>query len=489
MDALLLAADRLDGEDEQSNRYAAPGDLAQALDARTVQTPALQLLDEHLLRIDAGTLPRLVWTMPPQEGKSQRISRWFPVWTLMRHPETRIAIVSYELGVARRWGRAIRNAIAEHPELGLAVKPDTSAAHEWELVGHEGGVVSVGIGGPLVGRPVDLMIIDDPVKGRNEAESETYREDAWDWWTGTASNRFGPEAVCVLLMTRWHHDDLAGRILAKDKASGLPPEWVHVNIPARANHDPNKGEADPLGREPGQWMASARRRSTANWEQRERDAGPRDFQALFQGAPTPGEGRIFKKSEFAWYDLPRAVQLPNGTWKALGVEVVVASWDMAFKDTRGSDYVCGQIWGRRGADAFLLDQVWERIEFTETCRAVEMLHFKWPQATRILVEDKANGPAVISQLRRTVPGLIPVTPEDSKVARARAVSPFVAAGNIHLPAPALAPWIADTVVEFCAFPAAPNDDRVDAMTQALHCLYISGASDAGDYMAELLATH
>lgn len=329
----------------------------------------------------------------------------------------------------------------------------------------------------------NCLIIDDPVKGRAEADSPTYREQAWSWWTETGATRLGRGACVVLLMTRWHEDDLAGRLLASESAS----EWTHINIPALADHAPEHGKTDPLGRDPGEWMVSARRRTVSDWQRIRRQVGSRAFTALYQGRPSPGEGGVFKRDWWRWYDTPRAVQTADGTWKALGVDTVIASWDMAFKDSDASDFVVGQIWGRKGADAFLLDQIHGRFDFTATCREVELLHYKWPQAGAILVEDKANGPAVISQLRHRVPGLIPITPVDSKLARAHAVSPFVEAGNVHLPAPLLCPWIADWIEEVSAFPLAAHDDRVDAMTQALHRLLIANTGTADEFMSQLAA--
>jgi predicted phage terminase large subunit-like protein len=444
-------------------QWPTPGDLAAYLDYRTVHTPALRLLDRNLTDVAGRRTQRLLWTMSPQEGKSQRIARTFPLWLLLQNPEARIGIASYELGVARRWGRAIRNDIKAHPELGLRVRDDTAAAHEWQLDGHDGSVYCVGIGGALTGRPIDgVLIIDDPVKGRAEADSETYRQIAVDWWSETASTRLAPGTPVVMDMTRWHEADLGGHMLTHHRS-----EWTYVNIPALADHDPNKGETDPLGREPGEWMLSARGRDAANWEQRRRDAGARGWAALYQGRPAPAEGTLFKRGDWQYYSPALVHTGSDGCCRAESMDEVVQSWDMAFKDTKGSDYVVGQVWGRRGADVFLLDQVRDRLDFPATCRAVEALTAKWPQAAGKFVEDKANGPAVIAQLRARVPGLIPVTPKDSKFARASAVAPFVEAHNVHLPNAAAMPWVGTFVEEHASFPNAAHDDQVDAMSQAL----------------------
>lgn len=468
-----------------AKKYSTPGALAQAIDPLTVQTPALDLLDASLVDVAEGRCRRLIWSMAPQEGKSQRVSRTFPAWVLVRNPDTRIAIASYELGTARRWGRAIRNDIAEQEDkLGLRVRQDTSAAHEWQLDGSRGGVYSVGIGGALTGRPVDLLLIDDPLKGRAEADSAAYRERCWDWWTDVARTRLAPGAPVVLIMTRWSEDDLAGRLIANDHLG----EWRVINIPTQAEV-PNPDARppippDPLGRTPGEYLVSTRGRTVEDWEATRRDVGSRTWNALYQGRPAPVEGAMLKRAWWKFYDSPRAVRLDDGSMSVPNVDELIMSWDMAFKDTRHSDFVVGQVWGRRDTEVFLLDQARGRWDFTETCRQVEALTAKWPQASAKLVEDKANGPAVIVQLQSKVPGLIPITPKDSKEARVSAVSPFVEAGNVWLPAPALAPWVTDFVEEMISFPNATHDDQVDAMSQAVSRLLLgqNSAQQAMDWL-------
>jgi predicted phage terminase large subunit-like protein len=449
------------------------GELAAALDPGTVQTPALDLLDAKLSAVARGETTRLIWSMPPQEGKSERVSRRFPTWMLKDNPELRIAIASYELGVARRWGRAIRNDIAEHPELGLKVRSDTSAAHEWQLEGHRGGVYSVGIGGALTGRPVDLLLIDDPVKGRAEADSEVYREACWDWWTNVARTRLAPGAPVVLILTRWHEDDLAGRLIETG-------DWESVNVPAEAEGH------DPLGRTPGQYLTSARGRTLHDWASIRKDVGSRVWNALYQGRPSPAEGDLLKRAWWKFYRRPMAHQDATGAMQADEMDEVIQSWDMAFKDTKTSDFVVGQVWGRRGADVFLLDQVRDRMNFPTTCRAVEALTARWPQAHAKLIEDKANGSAVIDQLSSLIPGLIPVTPKESKEARVAAVSPYVESGNVFLPAPDLAPWVAGLIEEAAGFPNGTNDDQVDGLSQALTRLLIT-AGPARAFLEALTA--
>lgn len=453
-----------------------PGDLARQLNPKTIQTPALDLIDEAL--VNAANTPdsRLIICMAPQEGKSVRVAGDFPTWLLTQNPDLRIVTASYGQGLANRNGRAIRNRITSHPELGLRIAPDNGAVHEWTIDGHEGGVLSVGVGAGVTGRAADLLIIDDPIKDRKEADSKTYRDNVWDWWTDAASARLAPGAPVVLILTRWHHDDLAGRLLALDGDAG----WELLNIPAQADHDSAEGETDPLGREPGEFMVSARGRTTAQWEQRKRTAGSRTWASLYQGRPTPDTGNLFPTDAWSRYTQPPWLVRADGArivpevGRQDDVELV-QSWDFTFKDTKGSDYVVGQVWLRRGVDAFLLDQVRARMTFSESCQAMLDMTVRWPQAVAKFVEDKANGPAILNALRARVGGMIPVEPEGSKYARAAAVTPLVEAGNVHLPDPMAVDgtaWVTDLTEEARDFPNGAHDDTVDALSQAVHRLLL-----------------
>lgn len=449
--------------------YPTPGALAAALDPATVQTPALNLIDAALIEVAEGRCKRLMISMPPQEGKSERTSRRFPLWMLLRNPNLRIAIVSYAFGIARRWGRRIRDDIDEHGKrLGLAVSPASAAAHEWELSGKAGSVYCVGIKGSLTSRAVDLLIIDDPYKDGEQADSEAWQETVRDFWTEVAVPRLGPGVAVVIIQTRWREDDLTGWLQEENRS-----DWRVINIPAQADHDPNKGQTDPLGRQPGEYMLSTRGRDVAEWEAKKREVGSRAWIALYQGRPSPAEGNIFHREWWRFYDQPQWIERADGSRLAVSFDEVACSWDMTFKDTEGTDFVVGQVWGRRGVEVFLLDQVRRRMTFVETCQAVRALAARWPQAGAKFVEDKANGTAVINQLRRTVPGLIAVEPDGSKVARASATSPFVEAGNVWLPAPEIAPWVDAFIEEHAAFPRGTHDDQVDAGSQALNRMLLN----------------
>lgn len=492
---LSLVADRLDppaGGAESVRSFATPGALAKYVDPRIVQTPALDILDGALQAAANGDCPRLIFTMPPQEGKSERVARTFPTWLLQRNPDLRIALVSYSDRLARRSGRNVRNDIETHPELGIDVAYGTRAANEWQLVDHDGGMITVSVGGALSGRAVDVLIIDDPFKDRGDADSEIIRQNVWDWWTDVGSARLGPNAIVVLVTTRWHEDDLVGRLMADQ-----PDVWKIVNIAAQAEHDDELGAeckcggrggcagGDPLGRKPGEFMISARGRSQTDWELRKRTAGSRAWSALYQGHPSPMEGGILKRAWFKHYPYPRVLPSPDGSMRVIGVDEVTLSIDCAFKDLSTSDYVCMQVWGRRGTKAWLIHQVWDRLDFVATCNTLRGLAAQYPQATRKLVEDKANGTAVMAALAGVVGGLVPITPTESKEARAHAVAPLLEAGDAEFPSPEFAPWVAGLIDEAADFPNGAHDDQVDAMTQYLGYTFLTG-TNTGDFMEALL---
>lgn len=483
----LLAKVQTDLAPELRQRpWNTPGDMATALDRTTIQTPALELIDQQLVDVAEGHCERLIINMPPQEGKSERASRRFPLWMLHRNPNLRIAIVSYGHDVARRWGRKIRDDLDDHPELGLKLSQSSQRQDEFELLGYRGGVVCVGIGGSLTSRPVDLLIIDDPYKDAKQADSKAWKQTVEDFWREVALPRLAPGAPVVLIQTRWRDDDLAGWLM-----KNYSEEWTVLNIAAQAvdptslpKTDREYGKPDPLGREPGEFMESARRRTVKDWLKKIREVGSRAWNALYQGRPSPPEGTIFKRTWWRRYDQPQWIEREDGSRWALGFDEVLISWDLTFKKTEGTDYVSGQVWGRRGADCYLLDRVHGRMDFVETAAAVRALAARWPQAVLKLVEDKANGPAVISMLARTVPGIVPVEPDGGKEARAAAVSPLVEAGNVWLPTSELAPW-SDTVIEECAgFPTAAHDDDVDSLSQALNRLILQPLYAGHDLVTE-----
>lgn len=410
------------------------------------------------MKVERGEILRLIVEMPPRHGKSETTTVKFPSFYLGRHPDRRVIIASHTASLAARFSMRARNDFAQYaPEVwGLEVNPDVSAMYRWDVLNKEdksgrppGGMLAAGIGGPITGQGAHLAIIDDPVKDAEAANSKLQRDAIWDWYRFVLRTRLFPGAAIILVLTRWHEDDLAGRLLKQAKDDPQADQWVVLRLPAIAEED------DPMGRAPGEALWPEQYDEKA-LEAVKASVGTYVWTALYQQRPQPAQGQIFKRE---WWKFYRQAPFP--------FDEIIQSWDMAFKETNTSDFVVGQVWGRKGADKYLLDQVRERMDFPATIQAVRTLSAKWPQAHAKLIEDKANGPAVISTLKREISGLIPVEPQGSKEARANAVSPQIEAGNVYLPDPSIAPWIHDFIEECAAFPTGAHDDQVDAMTQAL----------------------
>lgn len=422
------------------------------------------LVCQYLEKVERGEIRRLMIFMPPRHSKSMTVTETFPSWFIGRNPERRVIEVSYGDSLARKFGKANRNKIAEFGEelFGITLARDNNSVTNWDIEGHRGGMISVGIGGGITGQGADLLIIDDPIKNRKEADSETYREMLWSEWKDTLSTRLQPGGRVILILTRWHEDDLAGRLLKHE-----PDKWTVLSLPAVC-----ESEDDPLGRKIGEALWPEYGFDEKWAEETKRSVGSRTWSALYQQRPSPAGGNIFNRHWWKFYVPDEETRIRLGLSKDVAVlpklwDRQVQSWDCTFKDSQTSDYVVGQLWGKKQANFFLLDQVRDRMNLPETMKAIKHMTEKWPEARAKYVEDKANGPAVIQMLQNEISGLIAVNPEGGKEARANAVAPLVEAGNVYLPHPSFAPWVNDFIEEAASFPNGANDDQVDAMSQAL----------------------
>jgi predicted phage terminase large subunit-like protein len=414
--------------------------------------PFHRLICDKLEAVEKGEISRLMLFMPPRHGKSMTVTETFPSWYLGRHPDARVIEVSYGISFAEKFGLLNRRKIEEYGGkiFGIAVAADQQAKTKWEIAGHAGGMISVGLGGAITGEGADLLIIDDLIKNRQEAESEAMRRRVGDEWRDTLQTRLHPGAAVILIMTRWREDDIAGRIL--EEAADAEESWEVVRLPCLAE----EGEPDPLGRKPGAalWPEHG---FGEKWAKIKRAAvGERTWNALYQQNPLPAEGNIIKEKWWKFYNTP-----PRE------FDLVFQSWDMAFKGGAGNDYVVGQVWGRLGGALYLLDQLRDKLNLPETLKALARLRDKWPESRAILIEDKANGSGVIDTLKQEIGGVIAVTPDASKEARCWAASADIEAGGVWLPDRSLK-WVQAFLAEFGRFPEGKNDDQVDAATQAIN---------------------
>lgn len=418
-------------------------------------------LDSFVEAVLQGRRPILILQAPPQHGKSELVSRKFPAYLLGRFPDIHIGTASYATDLAESMARDVKRNIIDDAHARVfpcsgekLPKYSIDRISEFSNPGGSGTYFGVGIGGGMTGRPIDVGIIDDPIKNAKEALSETVKKAMWEWKTSVFDTRPSKNSGQIIMATRWAQDDLSGMTIERNSDS----ERLRVlNFPAineegEVGFDPSlpKGALVPA-LHPIEQLKEIKAASSEYW-----------WAAQYQGSPKAAGGNIFKDSGIHYY-------LPNDLPKKF--DKIIASWDCTFKDTDGSDFVVGQIWGKKEANSYLLDQVRARMSFTETVKAVVALKQKWPRCREILIEDKANGPAVIDTLKMSVPGLLPIEPDGSKLARAHAVTGYWEAGNVWIPEKSIAPWITEFVSEVTTFPAASNDDQVDALTQALRRLY------------------
>lgn len=305
----------------------------------------------------------------------------------------------------------------------------------------------------------NCLIIDDPIKNAEEASSETIREKMWDWFQTTAFTRIEPGGWCVIVATRWHQDDLIGRLESASFSGGV--DWEVIKLPALAE------KADPLGRLEGQALWPERF-NEESLELIKKGNTAYNWSALYQQRPSPEEGGGVKRAWWNYYE-----SLPSD------FDMLIQSWDLAFKDLKSSDYCVGQVWGRKGVQFYLLYQIRQRMNAAETISAIRHMTKLYPKAIAKIVEDRANGPAVISMLQNEVAGMIPWPPKGkkypSKDARLQSVLPLIEAKNCFLPGKRLLDgtlgpahrWVDEFIEECAAFPNGTNDDQLDACTQAL----------------------
>lgn len=414
-------------------------------------------LDQFIVDCMAGLRPVLILQAPPQHGKSDIVSRHLPAYIFGLYPELRIAGLSYGKDLASDMNRDVQRIMmssAYHklfPDSSLnakrAVNVDVEAkrnSETFELVDHKGTYIGQGVGGPLTGKTVNIGIIDDPIKNSKEALSPATKDSIWKWYGSTFLTRLSKTGGQIIMATRWATDDLSGRVLAANPKAKL------LSFPAITGEEGEEVALIPDLHPVEKLLETKAMLGDYFWS------------AMYQQSPKTIGGAIFKDSGVQHY-------LPNDL--PVKFDKVIQSWDMTFKDSEGTDYVAGQVWGKYGSNVYLLGRRKERMSFTKSKAAVVEMTAKFPAAKRKLIEDKANGPAIIDSLKDEIPGIIPVEPDGSKIARAHAVTAYWEAGNVWLPHKDIAPWIDEFVDEVTTFPAGAHDDEVDAMTQALRDLY------------------
>jgi predicted phage terminase large subunit-like protein len=427
---------------------------------RYIHTDHLQALDEHLTQVTryvetggAEGIGHLIIEMPPRHGKTISTSRLYPIWHLGRNPEHRLMLVSYGQKLADKNSRAARNMIksplysAVYPNVRLA--PDSQDVSSWNLDGYEGGADAIGIDAGATGKGAHLLIIDDPIKNRAEAESETYREKVWDGYADDLYSRLEPGGAVIIMMTRWHMDDLIGRLLINE-----PEKWTRLRLPAIAEKD------DPLGRAEGAVLWAARY-PLSRLEEIKRTQGEYSFSALYQQKPIPSEGGLFKRAKFNLIDNEPSDIIER-----------VRFWDLALSSKTSADYTVGVQFGKtRSGRIVILDVERFQRDWDDVEPSVAKICLKDGQRIRVGIEDVYFHTQAIKKLLKRSElhhhSIRGYKPDTDKFTRAL---PFAARAGEGLVDVLKRSWTEGYLDELCSFPLGANNDQVDASSGAYDML-------------------
>lgn len=416
----------------------------------------IHLIGEYMEAVNAGEIKRLIINIPPRHMKSLEVTVCYPVWTWIRHPEKRFIKVSYSDSLSRKHNIIARDIITSpwyQKNWGstFSLKQDVNRQNEFKN-NHQGFMLSTSVGGALTGEGGDVIIIDDP-QNPLMANSEAEREASVNFFKNTLQTRLNDPktGAFIVIMQRLHENDLTGHILSESLG------YEHLCLPAIAEertviHFPISGQE--ITREPGDILNEGRFDAEV-LDNMKRSMGSVQFAGQFQQTPAPAEGIIFKREWLTSFytEAPRTTD--------------IQSWDMAFTKSEGSAKVAGFVLGRRGADIYIKDLVNDKMDFTESVAAVRTLSGKWKSARAKVVENKANGPAIVNTLKKEIAGMVEFNPKGSKEERAMSVTPYFEAGNIHFPDPKTHPWVDDLIRDLLIFPKGTFKDTVDALVQGI----------------------
>lgn len=425
-------------------------------------------------RVAHGQIRRLMVELPPRHFKSTIFSIFLPGYFLRRYPNRSVGIGCHTATLAEGFSKDARDYYSAS---GGVLSPASSGVKKWGTGVGIGELWTAGVGGGT-GNPGDLIVVDDPIKSREMAESAAWRRQVHSWWDSVLSTREEPGNAVVIVHTRWHTSDLIGYLLQKNEElekEGLEAQcepWHVVSLPIEAlpANDikplPRTVTRERDDRAPGQALDPTR--FDEIFIARKRANTPaRDWEALYQQNPTEQAGTVFNRDTFRFFVLQGEPQQPGDLLlPAHGIRRI-ASVDATFKDTAGADMVAIGLWLQTQQGMFRIDQVNKRMGFTETIDTIRNLLPVW-KFSELLIEDKANGPAIIDSLKREARGysVIAVNPMGGKEARANAAAVQFRQGRVMIHRHA--PWASEYMNQLLAFPAGTFDDLVDETSQVLN---------------------
>lgn len=446
----------------------------------------IEALCDHLEAVAAGEIRKLIINISPRSSKSTLGCIMFPAWVWITRPERKFLFSSYDLKLSMRDSRKCNMLIKSawyqknwHDRFKILTNKggqDTKQRFDNDRSGHR---VATSTDSGTTGEGGWCIYYDDPNDIR-QMSSDAYIQTVIDFHEQVMASRLDDPktGVRVCVQQRSNERDLTGHILNKELG------WEHLVIPMEYE-GPSKTTVAMNWRD---WRTSP---GDLMWPER---IGPNELRDLktqlgsaayagqYQQRPAPAEGNKFKRIWWEYWNpatvAPRLIRISSPgnqpiertpVTLPIAFEQVIHSWDFSFKGEKDSDYVVGQAWGRLGANFYLLDQVRRRMDFPATIKAFKEFVVKNP-AQEKLIEDKANGPAIVASLRNQIPGIIAITPDGGKEARANAIAPYVESRNVFLPNPEEYPWVVDFIEEFSSFPFGKTDDQCDSAAQAIRRL-------------------
>ena len=436
----------------------------------------IDLVCEFLEAVTKGEIKRLVINIPPGCMKSLLTGVFWQPWEWIQHPSTRWAGASFDATLTLRDARkslAIMHSDWYRARWGDIVQLPEKIQAEGDFRNLRGGTrfcTSIPLG-RITGRHYDRIIVDDPIKPMERSKESFEKVEAWR--RGVVMSRLEPKTLgggaMVVIMQRLHDQDMAGNVIREG--------WTCLRLPMRFESKfPCLGDIRTVEGE----LLFPDRFDEAKVEEKLRDLGSTEFAAQYQQRPVPEGGAVFNAEWFRHWTNRVTVPVPGGREVTIPnrFDRVIISVDATFKDAATSDYVVIQVWAKKGPNFYLLHQVRERMGFEATCAAILRVCKLFPMATTKLIEEAANGAAIIDVLRKKVPGILPVKPLGGKEARAQAVAPVHESGNVYDPDPLVTPWVGEMRAELTAFPFGAHDDTVDARSQALTYLLKAGTGFA-----------
>ena len=403
-------------------------------------------------RFQKGEHIRILLSVPPQFGKSMTITEAFPSWFVCNNPDLSAIITAYNADIAEKFGDRNRQKVKEFGKdiFGVQVSESQDNKTLFQIKGHQGQIFSAGILGGLTSNPAALIIVDDPFKNGEEAESQDIRDRVERvYWDSIDTRARALGSIIIVIHTRWHEDDLIGRLMQKQG-------FIYINIPTVWE----KGVDKLLGRRVGEVLAPELGHSVEWAMNKKNNVGSRVWNALYQGKPFIDGGNIIKRENIKFYNKH---SIPSE------FDEISLSCDLSFGGTKkDNDPNCGVVWGRVGGNHYLLDRFNKKCGFQETITLIKLLCAKYPTMRKKLIETKANGKATIELLNQQISGVVGFDPKGaSKEQRFKLVAPYFEGGNVYLPDESVDPNIEDVVEELLKFPNATHDEYVDTTTQYL----------------------